>query len=76
MNLDQSLRLENFVIKFVPTLSKSANFVPNKIVDCDLTDQPADPVEVLSFGVQLGGATDINSAGAEKGTKAVIWANF
>jgi Mg-chelatase subunit ChlD len=47
------------VMASIPGLSTKLICFDTSIVD--LTDQLADPVEVL-FGVQLGGATDINSA--------------
>src|SRR5262245_5053405 len=47
------------VMASVPGLSTKLICFDTSIVD--LTDQLADPVEVL-FGVQLGGGTDINSA--------------
>jgi hypothetical protein len=43
----------------IPGLSTKLVCFDTSIVD--LTDQLADPVEVL-FGVQLGGGTDINAA--------------
>lgn len=49
------------VMASVPGLSTKLICFDTSIVD--LTDQLADPVEVL-FGVQLGGGTDINSAPA------------
>jgi len=47
------------VMASIPGLSTNLICFDTSIVD--LTDQLADPVEVL-FGVQLGGGTDINSA--------------
>jgi hypothetical protein len=47
------------VMASIPGLSTKLICFDTSIVD--LTDQLADPVEVL-FGVQLGGGTDINSA--------------